>query len=79
MSHSGRLTVSAVGGSHEEVDVVQVREDEFTGIAVKCPEAGALVHGDLETGRFFEFFSNALNQLGETRPVSGQNRLSVPR
>ena len=57
---------------------MQAREDEFTGIAINCPKAGALVHVDLETGRFFEFFSNALNQLGETRPVRGQNRIRVP-
>ena len=57
---------------------MQAREDEFTGIAVKCPKTGALLRVDHETGCFFEFFSNALNQLGETRPVRGQNRIRVP-
>ena len=56
--------VSTVGGSHEKVDVVQPRQDELACIAIERPETGSLVHVDVEARRFFEFFSDALNEFG---------------
>jgi len=70
--------VAAVAGSHEKVDVVQPREDELAGITIERPETGSLVNVDLEAGRFFEFFSDALNQFGEAESVKNQST-HVPR
>ena len=42
-----------------------------------APETGAVVHVDLEAGRFLKFFLNALNQLDEAAPVISQSRMSV--
>jgi hypothetical protein len=35
--------VSTAGGSHEKIEVVQPREDEFARIAIERPETRALV------------------------------------
>src|SRR2546427_7009350 len=46
-------------------------------MAINRPKAGALVHVDGETGRFFEFFLNTFNQLGKAVPVRSQNRITA--
>ncbi len=71
ISDSGGLSVSTVNRPHEKLEVVQPAEHERARAVLKRPEAGALLHVELEARRLFEFLSNALNQFGVTRSRVG--------
>src|SRR6266850_7378012 len=76
-SNSRATTVPPSGRSDEKLEVVEPCEHQLAREGVERPETRAVVHIDLEAGRLFEFFSNALNQLGEAAPVMSRSRLSV--
>jgi len=76
-SNSRPTTVPPSGRSDEKLEVVQPCEHQLAREGVERPETRAVVHIDLEAGRLFEFFSNALNQLFEAAPVKSRSRMSV--
>jgi hypothetical protein len=57
------LAIPAVAHLGEESHVAERRENLLAGFRINGPKPNGLVHGQLKTGGFLEFPSDALDEL----------------